>query len=79
MTFEPILEELAGLLDTTREALTPEAELAVFANWDSLTKVSLIAFVHERYELPVDGSLLDRVQTVGQLLAELSQLAPAAA
>lgn len=77
MNTEPFLVELVKLLDVPPAELVLDAELAGFSNWDSLTKVSLVGFVNEHYGLSMSGTVLDRAETVGQLLAVLTQLAPA--
>ncbi|HET9642040.1 MAG TPA: acyl carrier protein [Burkholderiaceae bacterium] len=75
MNFQPLLDELATLLEVPVGALSAEARMDGFENWDSLTKVSLIGFVSDRYSLSLDGDLLERVQTVGELTAMLAQRA----
>lgn len=68
MNFEPLLEELSEQLGVTRGALQPETALETFDTWDSLTKVTLIGVLHDRYQCAVDAEVLDRVRTVAELL-----------
>jgi acyl carrier protein len=68
MNFDPLLDELASLLEAPREMLTAHVELDRFETWDSLTKVSLIGVCQDRYGFAADGSMFDHVRTVGELL-----------
>jgi len=75
MNFDPLLDELANLLEVRRDALAPDAELDRFETWDSLTKVSLIGVCQDRYGFAADGAIFDHVCTVGELLEAVRRAA----
>ncbi|MFS2006988.1 acyl carrier protein [Duganella sp. CT11-25] len=67
MNLEPLSRELAALLEIDVQALQPEVLLDEFANWDSLTKISLLVAIRDLYGVTVDAEALARLQTVGDL------------
>lgn len=68
MNLTPLIDELADLLDAKPSELTEQAELASFGNWDSLTKVTLIGFLLDQFEIALDPERIDALRTVGDLL-----------
>lgn len=82
MTLQPLLDELASLLEVDAALLTYTVQLDTFENWDSLAKVTLLGFVEDYYRIALDAALLDRLTDVGSLLdaitAELDRAGQAA-
>jgi acyl carrier protein len=73
VNLDHVLDELARLLEVPRSELSPEAKLPNFGNWDSLTKVSLIGFVQDRYQLALNGAALEDLATVAELTGLVTQ------
>jgi acyl carrier protein len=67
MDLTPLIDELADLLDAKPSELNDQVELASFANWDSLTKVTLIGFLLDQFEVAIDPERIDALRTVGDL------------
>ena len=65
---ESLLQELATLLDTNVAQLKPETDLDSFANWDSLTRVTLIGFLIDHHKLTIDIGEFEKIQTIGDLI-----------
>lgn len=72
MILQPLLDELASLLDVNAADLDRAVPLEHFENWDSLTKVTLLGFIEDHYRVAFDAALLDRLTDVGSLLDALS-------
>jgi acyl carrier protein len=79
MNRELLIELLAPLLEVAPDTLTPETPLSRFDTWDSLSKISVLAAVHERHGISLEGDDLDRIGTVGELTDLLRKASPASA
>lgn len=67
MRFDAVRAELAALLDEPVELLVDDFDLADHANWDSLAKVALVAFVVGDTGRALDAAGMDDVRTVADL------------
>lgn len=67
MDFDAIRSELVELLGVPLEAIVDDSVLDDFENWDSLTKVSVIASMIDKCGLPLDDDALDGARTIGDL------------
>lgn len=72
MILQPLLDELANLLDVNAADLDRAVSLEQFENWDSLTKVTLLGFIEDQYRVAFDASALDRLTDVGSLIDAIS-------
>lgn len=79
MNSEPLIEQLASLLEVTPDVLTIDTRLNKFDTWDSLTKISVLAVVHEHYGVTIEGESLEQVATVGDLTDLVRKTLPASA
>lgn len=79
MNRELLIELLAPLLEVSPDALTPDTPLSRFDTWDSLSKISVLAAVHEQHGISLEGEALDRISTVGELTDLLRNASPASA
>ena len=57
--------QIAELLET--DSVTDSDELQSFEAWDSLTSLSIIAFIEENYSISLSGNDLLAAKTVGGL------------
>jgi len=67
MNRELLIELLAPLLEVAPDALTPDTSLTGFDTWDSLSKISVLAAVHEHHGISLEAEDLDRISTVAEL------------
>lgn len=68
MNTDSFLEELAEVLQTSKETLVPEFKLDQ-TNFDSLAMVSTVILFDEYFDIRVSGDELRKCRTVGDLLA----------
>ncbi|NMA49421.1 MAG: acyl carrier protein [Tissierellia bacterium] len=61
-----ILEEIMELDEGT---LTPETNLSDLDEWDSVTAISLIAYMEETYGKVVQGSQIRKFKTVADVMS----------
>ena len=66
--FDSIRGQLAQLLEVPAESISNDTVLADQPNWDSLTIVTLIAFLIEQGHGSPDPHLIDGVVTFGDLV-----------
>lgn len=67
MTRQEFAEKLAELLDT-EEAMTPETDLNDVEEYDSLTVLSVIAFIDKQFKKTLSADQLAKVTTVNSLI-----------
>jgi acyl carrier protein len=72
--FELVRAELSEILATPIDDLGDSAILESFANWDSLSKVTLIGYLIDKFSAPIDVELLESVKTIGELRSLLERL-----
>ncbi len=60
-----ILEEMMELDEGT---LTPETNLSDLDEWDSVTAISLIAFMEEKYGKKVEGPQIRRLKVISDVM-----------
>ena len=63
------LAELAQILGVDAGAVTPEAELHSFEDWDSLAHLSTILLIDEKCGVDIAPDALVGARTVGDILA----------
>ena len=66
------MAELATLFEVEPSAIDPDALLETFENWDSLTKVSLVALFQDRTGIVLESDQVDAFVTVGDVLRFLT-------
>ncbi len=69
MNFEDIRNELSSILEVPVDAIHQDSDLLAFDNWDSLSKVTLIAAIIEKTGGALNVDAFDNVTTVGELRA----------
>lgn len=62
------LRKLEELLETDKNSLTPETELADVEEWDSIAKLSLVVFMNEEFDKKLDGKQVKGLKTVNDIL-----------
>lgn len=67
MNFEDIRKELAIILEVPVDSINQDSNLLQFDNWDSLSKVTLIAVIIEKTGGSLNIDAFDEVSTVGEL------------
>lgn len=60
-----ILEEMMELDEGT---LTPETNLSDLDEWDSVTAISLIAFMEEKYGKKVEGLQIRKLKVISDVM-----------
>jgi acyl carrier protein len=71
---EDFIEQLAGVLNTPAEDITPEDKLADLPNWDSLAILGTLGMVDEAYGVTMSGADLQACTTVGDVHAKVLEL-----
>ncbi|MEG0246925.1 hypothetical protein D3C81_670640 [compost metagenome] len=71
MNDQAFASELAQLLEVDVEQLQVDTPLDQFDNWDSLTQISVLALVRERYRRTLGNELFNQVITFGELLESI--------
>ncbi|MGE8061133.1 hypothetical protein [Pseudomonas sp. NPDC089547] len=72
MNDQAFAEELAQLLEISVDLLHVDVPLGQFENWDSLTQISVLALVRERYRRILNNDVFDKITTYGELLASIN-------
>ncbi len=67
MPVEDFLVEFAEIVERDPSTLTLETELKDIGTWDSLSQVSFMAMLDEKFGKSVDPDRLDDAGTVGDL------------
>ncbi len=62
---ENFKSEMAELLEV--DSVTDSDKLQDFESWDSLTSLSIIAFVDEKYHISISAKDLAESETIGNL------------
>ena len=62
---EPLYKKLAAILEI--EEVTSSAVLRDFDIWDSLTVLSILVMLDKDYGINIDGSSLEKLETVADL------------
>lgn len=62
-----LVEELGRLLEIDAALITPESVLESFANWDSLTQVSIVAYAFDRYGVNLASDELAAMSSVSDI------------
>jgi len=65
-------QQLAFILDEPE--IKPEAVLADFSEWDSLSILSVIAMLDAQYSVNINGKELRNFKTAGELANEIVRL-----
>jgi acyl carrier protein len=68
MDKEAFMEDLAGVLDLDRAAISEETPLKNADNWDSMAHLAAIAAIDERFGITVPAKELTGVANVGELI-----------
>ncbi len=63
--------EFAEILGVEAGALTPEAELQSFENWDSVAHLSTMVLIDEKCGVAIAPDALMGARTVGDILAAI--------
>ena len=72
MTKQEFADQLAELLDT-EEKLTPETNLKDIEEYDSLTVLSIIAFIDRTFKKTLSADQLMKVTTISSLIDYIGQ------
>ena len=72
MNDQAFAEALAQLLEISVDLLHVDVPLGQFENWDSLTQISVLALVRERYRRILNNDVFDKITTYGELLASIN-------
>jgi acyl carrier protein len=72
MTKQEFADRLAELLDT-EEKFTPETNLKNVEEYDSLTVLSVMAFVDKTFKKTLSADQLAKVTTIDSLIAQIGQ------
>jgi acyl carrier protein len=62
------ISELSGILGAKVSELVPDARLDAFPGWDSMGKMAAITLIDTDVGLPVPYDMLEKCQTVAQLM-----------
>ncbi len=62
------LNLLEDILETDENIFTGDEELEALASWNSLTKVSLIAMVDEKFDITLAPSNIDEFKTIQDIV-----------
>jgi len=79
MDVETFLREFAEILEIPSSEITQATELASLKNWDSMTVLSFMALVDEKFGGEVNPDDIETAQTVGDLYRLASAQASSAA
>lgn len=69
MNKEKFLQEMALILGEPGGPLTDSSRLAEFKGWDSMGKMAALTLIDTDLNIPVPYDMLQKCQTVGELLA----------
>lgn len=67
MFSQPVLEDIAEVLEVEVSDLGPDFEIRECDSWDSLTELSLLTLMEEQFRIVMSGEDLARVDTIAQL------------
>lgn len=67
MCYEEFINEFAMILEVPSEMITDEFNMEKDAAWDSLAFISTIALVDKYYGMVLDGEVLKKISTFGEL------------
>ncbi len=68
MTKETFIVKFAGALIEDAGGICPQTELAGLSGWDSMGRVSFLAFLDEEFGVQPPAGALDKCKTVGDLM-----------
>lgn len=69
MELKEKLALIEEVLDVEEGSLSPETELADVDEWDSISALSLIVMLDEKFEKTVSGAQIKALETVNDILA----------
>lgn len=73
MNKQEFLNALEEILELDADSLTEEQVLADLESWDSLAFLSVIAMADEEFDLVIQGSKLEEINSVGDLVSLVSE------
>jgi len=71
MTRDEFIAELAGILDVSPAALTPETKLESVEGWDSVNALTTMVMIDEKLGIAIRSEILSNASTVGDILKAL--------
>ena len=73
MSYKEFLNALEEILEIDEDSLSGDEELEEIEEWDSLAFISVIAFADEQFDVVIDGSRLESVVRVSDLVSLVSE------
>ncbi|MCI9674400.1 MAG: acyl carrier protein [Lachnospiraceae bacterium] len=73
MTEREKLALLEDLFELEEGAITPDTKLCDIAEYDSMSKLSMIVMMEDEFGVKLDGSTIKAFQTVGDILAKMEK------
>lgn len=64
---------LEDLFELEEGDITPDSKLSDIAEYDSMTRLSLIVMMEDEFGVKLDGSEIKAFQTVGDILARMEK------